>query len=602
MPARLCALALIVVLILDLGDLVSGTVAGAQEENAPKPRPGRLYALLVGVREYKTPALRPLKYTERDVEDLGSVLGSCGYDPKNVHLRILTQTRGAEGLRYLPSSDNIRTELARMLKLVEIDADAGTAEDDTIVIALSGHGILDPKTETSYFCPSDTSARNLAADDPALINLGELYDQLKACKAGFKLLLADACRNDPLSPNKSVRPVVDLASVTRPLKKRKPGGVAALFSCSDGQVSYEDDKLKHGVFFHFVIEGLKGEADEKGDRDGKVTLSELANYTSKEVYSYVDRTRNDEQLPEYALKANSIALVDRPRTIRKPALIATRAAGIKLKLIPAGQFLMGSSPDGKDAEDDEKPWHWVRITQPFYLGITEVTRGQFRQFVDDSGYKTEAEKDGKGGWGWNEEKANFEQDPKFTWLNPGFEQTDEHPVVNVSWNDAVAFCQWLSHVEGRTYRLPTEAEWEYACRAGTTTKYFSGDDPETLATVGNVADGTAKEKYPKWSAIAAHDGYIYTAPVARFRVNAFGLYDMHGNVWEWCQDWYDKEYYKRSPVEDPLCAEGATLRVNRGGGWIVDPRVFRSARRLGLAPESRVSFLGFRLARVQSNR
>ncbi len=108
-------------------------------------------------------------------------------------------------------------------------------------------------------------------------------------------------------------------------------------------------------------------------------------------------------------------------------------------------------------------------------------------------------------------------------------------MVNVSWNDAVAFCKWLSKKEGNTYRLPTEAEWEYACRAGTTTRYYSGDDPETLAKVGNVADATAKAKFPDWKyTIKASDGYVFTSPVGSFQPNAFGLYDMHGNAWQWC--------------------------------------------------------------------
>ncbi len=154
----------------------------------------------------------------------------------------------------------------------------------------------------------------------------------------------------------------------------------------------------------------------------------------------------------------------------------TNSIGMKLVLIPAGTFLMGSPDEDKDARGDETPPHPVRITRPFYLGATEVTRGQFRRFVDDAGYQTEAEKDGKGGLGWNEETKKFEQNPRYTWQNPGFEQTDEHPVVNVTWNDAVAFAQWLSRKEGKTYRLPTEAEWEYACRAGTTTRFSNGDD------------------------------------------------------------------------------------------------------------------------------
>jgi formylglycine-generating enzyme required for sulfatase activity len=231
--------------------------------------------------------------------------------------------------------------------------------------------------------------------------------------------------------------------------------------------------------------------------------------------------------------------------------------------------------------------------------LTEVTRGQFRRFVDATGYKTDAEKDGRGAKGWDEEKADFEEDPKFNWQNAGFEQTDEHPVVNVSWNDAMAFCAWLSRIEGQTYRLPTEAEWEYACRAGTKTRYFSGDDPDSLALSANVADATGREKYADWTwAIAGSDGYVYTAPVARFRANAFGIYDMHGNVCEWCLDWHDDEYYKRSPLDDPVCSTRTTHPVIRGGSWINDPRYCRSANRHWDPPFDRGALLGFRVART----
>jgi formylglycine-generating enzyme required for sulfatase activity len=291
---------------------------------------------------------------------------------------------------------------------------------------------------------------------------------------------------------------------------------------------------------------------------------------------------------------------DEPKQRAKPDLVTTRAAGIRLALIPAGTFRMGL-PD-EDADNDHKPQHDVRLSA-FYLGVTEVTRGQFRQFAHDTKYKTEAERDGKGGQGWDHDKQTLAQDPKYTWLNPGFDQTDEHAVVNVSWNDAVAFCAWLTRVEGRNYRLPTEAEWEYACRARTTTKYFSGDDAESLATVANVADETAKTKYPNWTwAIRARDGFVYTAPVAQFRPNLFGLYDMHGNVWEWCRDGYDAEYYKRSPRENPSGPSHATLRVFRGGGWFCHPHSGYSGCRGRTTPSNRASDLGFRVARDQSFR
>jgi formylglycine-generating enzyme required for sulfatase activity len=239
--------------------------------------------------------------------------------------------------------------------------------------------------------------------------------------------------------------------------------------------------------------------------------------------------------------------------------------------------------------------------KPFYLGAHHVTVGQFWQFVTDAGYQTEAEKGTtvKGAFGWSAEKGKYELNEKYSWRNRGFQQSDEHPVVCVSWNDAGEFCKWLNRKEGREYRLPTEAEWEYACRAGTTTRYWCGDDHEKLAEVANIADATAKAKFPDWKfTINASDGYIFTSPVGSFRPNAFGLYDMHGNAWQWCADWFDEHYYDTSPAEDPRGPESGAPRVLRGGSWNDGPSNSRSAYRYGGAPGGRVNNLGFRVART----
>jgi sulfatase modifying factor 1 len=293
--------------------------------------------------------------------------------------------------------------------------------------------------------------------------------------------------------------------------------------------------------------------------------------------------------------------------------------GVKMEmtLIPAGEFLMGSGESAEataeffnkyygvdfwKAADSkrEHPQHRVRITRPFYLGTYHVTRGQFRQFVADTHYKTDAEKGEKPGtWGWNPDKKYFDWNEKYSWRNAGLRQTDEHPVVCVSWNDAVAFCKWLSKKEGKTYCLPTEAEWEYACRAGTKTRYYSGDDPETLAKVGNVADAAYKAKFPPGIlTIKANDGYVFTAPVGKFEPNAFGLYDMHGNAWQWCADWYGEDYYGKSPVDDPTGADSGYFRVLRGGSWYDGPNKTCSALRRWNTPVQRDDDTGFRVSRT----
>ena len=287
--------------------------------------------------------------------------------------------------------------------------------------------------------------------------------------------------------------------------------------------------------------------------------------------------------------------------------------GIRMVLIPAGSFLMGSTeaqiaqfrkryPDTKgDMSDDEHPQHLVNITRPFFMAAHQVTVAQFRRFVEDANYQTEGERDGKGGYGWEDGEATWERDPRHTWKNPGFAQGDDHPVVLVSWNDAMSFCEWLSAKDGRAFGLPTEAQWEYACRAGSTTLFPNGDDPERLFDIANVAETSFKGKYPRYAESKADDGYVHTTPVGKFAAK-WGLHDMIGNVSEWCADAHKTKYYATSPTDDPPGppASKESDRVLRGGGWDHLGRFCRSAYRGSCSPSFRNYFLGFRLAAVQS--
>ena len=169
---------------------------------------------------------------------------------------------------------------------------------------------------------------------------------------------------------------------------------------------------------------------------------------------------------------------------------------MKLKLIQPGTFLMGSPKDVGPSGDNEQPEHEVEITKPFYLGVYPVTKGQFAAFIKESGYRTEAEKSGNGAMAFLTATGKWEAKPEYNWRNPGFPQADDHPVVGVTWNDATAFCAWLSKKEGKDYVLPTEAEWEYACRAGTTTRYWCGDTDASLHGKANIADASLNEKFP----------------------------------------------------------------------------------------------------------
>jgi formylglycine-generating enzyme required for sulfatase activity/serine/threonine protein kinase len=251
--------------------------------------------------------------------------------------------------------------------------------------------------------------------------------------------------------------------------------------------------------------------------------------------------------------------------------------GMKLVRIPAGKFLMGSpaSELGRATDEDQ---HEVAITRPFLMGAHEVTVGQFKAFVKETNHRTEAEISG-GGLGPTDSGT---KNPKITWQAPGFDQTDDHPVVCVSWNDAVAFCAWLTKKEGKKYALPTESQWEYACRAGLKGPFGFGDD-------------SALVDLHAW--FAANSG-MKTRPVGQKKPNAWGLYDMHGNAREWTASWYS--FYRKSPqpLEDPTGPVHGVCRALRGGSWFDSSQYLRSAQRIGRClPEECNITTGFRVVR-----
>ena len=299
-------------------------------------------------------------------------------------------------------------------------------------------------------------------------------------------------------------------------------------------------------------------------------------------------------------------------------LVFDLGKGVELQLVKVSakgrSFRIGSSPPEQDAlvqqhfagkrpgSLDYENARELTLTDDFYLGRFEVTRGQFRRFVEDTGYVTDTERT-DGGYGWNDALQKFEgRDRKYDWRNTGIAaQGDQHPVTNITQNDARKFCDWLrkradGRVPVRVVRLPGEAEWEFACRAGSQGRFSFGDDDERLAEFANVADGTAKEKFPDWKGIQRKDGHVFMAPVGQFKPNDFGLYDMHGNVWEFCEDYYGR--YSAMPKERnhlQTVVQGEVRPVMRGGAYYTGPAACRAANRYVVGLGGRYASGGFRV-------
>jgi len=511
-----------------------------------QPAAGKKYALLVGINRYEHDKLQPLSFAEADVEELAAVLKGSGYT-----VTLLTPSASDRSLK--PTRENIETQLKSVLR--------GCKKGDTVVVGFAGHGMQFEKQketdpEDAYFCPVD--ARPFRDERATMVSLSGVYTELDKSFAGMKVLLVDACRNDPDAVRGRSGGVT--ADSVRP-----PQGAAALFSCRAGERAFEHESLKHGVFFHHVLEGLKGKAK---DGDGEVTFAGLAAYVSRRVSREVpgliggDARQSPNLKADYSIEPVLVTVADGIQTPPAPAeekTYVSKTTGMKFVRIKAGTFTMGSPKSEKDRSDDETE-HEVTLSKDFYLSVYEVTQKEWRTVMGTT-----------------------------PWQGKDYvKEGDDYPATYVSWNDAVEYAKKLGEKDGMAYRLPTEAEWEYACRAGNRSSYSFGDSPESLFDHGWFVKNA-------WAA-----GEKYAQRVGQKKSNKLGLCDMHGNVWEWCSDRYGD--YPSGRVTDPTGPTTGSDRVNRGGGWLSNAWGCRSADRSGNAPSNRLSILGFRLSLVPSGR
>ncbi|MBM3569204.1 MAG: formylglycine-generating enzyme family protein, partial [Alphaproteobacteria bacterium] len=394
-------------------------------------------------------------------------------------------------------------------------------------------------------------------------------------------------------------------------------GITVLAAAQGEQMASWDEKAKHGLFTEHLLRALYGAADK--DRTGRVTASMVKAYLDREMTYAARREFGRDQVAD--LKGDEGRVLasyqpGRPPPRPQPAqpavgqfpaapspgqVVRDCAECPEMVVIPAGSFVMGVAPGEEEREgvpDNLKgrsvPQHSVNV-RSFMLGKYEVTVGEFGHFVNETGYRTDG-----GCFAWT--GTNWGMDASKSWRNPGFGQGERHPVTCVNWNDAKAYTAWLSRKTGKSYRLASEAEWEYAARAGTTTARYWGNDVNQGCGFANVSDQTTRAQVRgiTWGA-SCNDGHAYTAPVGSFRTNGFGLHDMIGKVWEFTEDCWN-ENYNGAPADGSAWLSGnCNGRVLRGGSWYDLDQGSGSARaadRFPIGTSGRANYFGFRVART----
>ena len=532
------------------------------------------------------------------------VVGNTKYDQAPLATLAQDARTVAESLRAL--GFEVTTRFDRSKAELESDIDQitdGLGPADVVLFYFAGHGIQ--AKQRNYLVPVMPNATRELPVRRQCVALDYVFAALDYNEVGVKIVLLDACRPNPFVDSRTGKKVDGLASVVAPRR------TIIAMACGVDEVIADDqasspftqqlvaslqsqpaDKLDIRSAFSSMAETVQTKtgsrpfvtSDADVDRfwlDPKrivvnSTASEnLAAPVADPMAEPIGGNPEPQQKPPTAkylapmavtpvkpldktpLVSNPLPTMTRPQQLAPPPASVEHPMGIKFKLIPAGSFLMGS-PDNEESRGDDESQHRVTISKPFYMSAHEITIGQFKKFVDATGRRTLAERIGYGFRGVHPRgKVSFLRIPGQSWRNPGYPVTDDHPVVQVSWEDAKAFTYWLSTLDRRyEYRLPTEAEWEYAARAGSTTKFATGNRFQSLQGHANVPQS---ERF---------DSFSDSSPVGSFRPNSFGLHDMHGNVWEWCLDTYDDKFYQSGISTNPISERITNLRVFRGGCYM----------------------------------
>lgn len=454
--------------------------------------------------------------------------------------------------------------------------------NDVVFVYFSGHGV--GYEGQSYLLPIDADISCLEQIETHGIGLQRILNDLNAKRVKNIFVMLDACRNLPSlqACNASTKGIM-VKGLIHPTNN--PSGSTVVYATKEGRTADDNSNAKNGLFTECLLRYLTRPS---------WSIRTILDRTALDVKQ---ASRNNQEPARYeeGMYGDFFFLIDPVKDSIPPGY----PPNIQLPYEPimvsitGGVFRMGSNEGGSD----ERPIHLVEVSD-FTMSQSEISVQDFKVFVDEKKYITEAEKVGKSmvwnGIKWIEkEGADWHCDALG---NRRKQEEYNHPVLHVSWNDTNAYCNWLREKTGKTYRLPTEAEWEYAAGNGLTHTRFSWGDEGPSAQVGNVADEQTRTKYRDWEIVANYnDGYVYTSPVGTYQENRLGLKDMTGNVWEWCNDWYDAKFYTSSVELNPQGTLSGKERVLRGGSWYNALENSRVAKRHHQKPSYQSGSIGFRV-------
>lgn len=594
------------------------------------PTSPKRWALVIGVDEYTDEQITGLRGGANDARTLAAALIAHAGFPSD---QVIVLATGESGSR-LPTRTNILRYLSNL--------SGNVPKDGLLLVSFSGHGI--ERDGQAFLLPSDaTAADSVKLLESTAVSVSTIHEWIRESGVGQVMVLLDACRNDPTAGRADSTNALS-AAYTRgfdfDIANREVQAFATIYATSVGARAYEYVEKRQGYFTWAVVEGLSGAA---ADAKGRVTLAGLVTFVQEVVpkrvtvdygpgkqqrpLAFIGGYRADDLILAVTTAQEVVTVVSAPVAVpvivdpkagelalwkaiessrdaadfvdylkRYPTGTYEGAARAKLRqlrtaevepapaqplpaaslqasdtavdlgdgvriemvLVPAGGFEMG----GGYGETDERPRRWVTISKPYLVGKYEVTQRQWKAVMGSNPSK--------------------------------FMGNDNLPVEQVTWDECNEFIRRLNAKTGMAFRLPTEEEWEYACRAGTLGTWAGSMD-----SIGWYYENAGRSPLSdsNWDSSAARSNGNQTHPVGQKQPNGWGLYDMHGNVMEWCADLYDAGYPSRGSRRVPMDPAKGSFRTYRGGGWISRAANCRSADRSGYAPTTRYSFLGLRLAR-----